>query len=77
MLEGLVDREILPARAAPVIAALNPATTPEELGMDSLARFAFMGELRKAFGKDLDSGSVSGAARLGDILKAIRDLKPR
>jgi acyl carrier protein len=72
ILETMLRDELLPARAAAQIANLTEATTPEELGMDSLARFALMGELRKAFGKKVDAIAVSGANSLGELLRAVK-----
>ncbi len=71
ILEKMLEDELLPPRAGPVIARLTEQTTPEELGMDSLARFALMGELKKTFGGKVDALAVSAANTLGELLRAV------
>ena len=73
ILTRMVDDELLPKRAAAAVRSAEASTTPEQLGMDSLARYAFFGELRKAFTKNLDPQLVASATCLGDLLTALRE----
>ena len=75
ILETMLRDELLPVHAATVVANLSEKTTPDELGMDSLARFSLLGELRKAFGKRIDPIAISAAKCVGDVIVAIKNSK--
>jgi acyl carrier protein len=71
--EKLLDDELLPPRAAKYAGKLTAETTPEDLGMDSLARFALLGELKKLYGKKIDPRAISSARCVGDVIRALKE----
>ena len=73
ILESMLKDELLPVHAASVISSLSEKTTPDDLGMDSLARFSLLGELRKAFGKKIDPIAISAAKCVGEVIQAIKN----